>query len=222
MKHAAAHILDALQGASLAKEFLSEQMSQNLINPLFDIRVTNIYGQSVGTAGAESISSGARLPLTEKILLGLQQGELLSVVSADRVELEITETLLHNDERQALEALQALRQMGFSVWLDDFGTGHSSLNHLKTFLGEGIKIDRSYISNLAGSESDRRMVSALLGLAHAFSVQVIAEGIDNQSSLEFLRAHGCRIGQGMMLGEPMSKLDLIDFLKNIGESSQTL
>jgi len=139
-----------------------------------------------------------------------------------RIKLEITETFLHNDERQALEALQALRQMGFSVWLDDFGTGYSSLNHLKTFPVEGIKIDQSFISNLAGSEDDRRMVSALLGLAHAFSVQVIAEGIDNQSSLEFLRAHGCRIGQGMMLGEPMSKLDLIDFLKNSGESSQTL
>lgn len=129
-----------------------------------------------------------------------------------RVKLEITETFLHTDERQALEALQALRQMGFSVWLDDFGTGYSSLNHLKTFPVEGIKIDQSFISNLAGSESDRRMVSALLGLAHAFSVQVIAEGIDNQTSLEFLRAHGCRIGQGMMLGKPMSEADLANFL----------
>lgn len=130
------------------------------------------------------------------------------------VKLEITETFLHTDECQALEALQALRQMGFSVWLDDFGTGYSSLNHLKTFPVEGIKIDQSFVSNLAGSESDRRMVSALLGLAHAFSVQVIAEGIDNQLSLEFLRAHGCRLGQGMMLGKPMSESDLIQFLAN--------
>lgn len=136
-----------------------------------------------------------------------------------RVKLEITETFLHNDERQALEALQVLRQMGFSVWLDDFGTGYSSLNHLKTFPVEGIKIDQNFISNLAGSESDRRMVSALLGLAHAFSVQVIAEGIDNQPSLEFLRAHGCPIGQGMMLGEPMSAPDLIEFLAKEGRQT---
>jgi diguanylate cyclase (GGDEF)-like protein len=129
-----------------------------------------------------------------------------------RVKLEITETFLHTDERQALEALQALRQMGFGVWLDDFGTGYSSLNHLKTFPVEGIKIDQSFISNLAGSANDRRMVSALLGLAHAFSVHVIAEGIDNQQSLEFLRTQGCRIGQGMMLGKPMSDQDLINFI----------
>lgn len=140
-----------------------------------------------------------------------------------RIKLEITETFLHSDERQALEALQALRQMGFSVWLDDFGTGYSSLNHLKTFPVEGIKIDQSFVSNLASSESDRRMVSALLGLAHAFSVQVIAEGIDNQPSLEFLRAHGCRIGQGMMLAEPLSKSDLVDFLKSgIQTATQSL
>ena len=130
-----------------------------------------------------------------------------------RVKMEITETFLHTDERQALEALQALRQMGFSVWLDDFGTGYSSLNHLKSFPVEGIKIDQSFVSNLADSASDRRMVSALLGLAHAFSINVIAEGIDNQASLEYLRAHGCRIGQGMMLGAPMSENDLVEFLQ---------
>ncbi len=125
-----------------------------------------------------------------------------------RIKLEITETFLHSDERQALETLQSLRSMGFAVWLDDFGTGYSSLNHLKTFPVEGIKIDQSFISNLPNSSNDQRMVSALLGLAHAFSVYVIAEGIDNQRSLEFLRAHGCRMGQGMLLGEPMTEAEL--------------
>ncbi len=152
-----------------------------------------------------SASNLIRKQFTSSIQASIQKKEYV----VDRIKLEITETFLHSDENQAREALQALRHMGFSVWLDEFCTGYSSLNHLKTFPVEGIKIDQSFVSNLAGSPNDRKMVSALLGLAHAFSVEVIAEGIDNERSLEFLRAHGCRIGQGMLLGKPMTADELL-------------
>lgn len=129
-----------------------------------------------------------------------------------RIKLEITETFLHSDDDQVLGTMKTLKGMGFQIWLDDFGTGYSSLRHLKDFPIDGIKIDQTFISNLMESDNDRNMVSALMALAEAFSAEVVAEGIDRQDSLETLRKWGVKYGQGMVIGEPISPLRLVQIL----------
>lgn len=131
---------------------------------------------------------------------------------ASRIKLEITETFLHSDDDQVLRTIKKLRFMGFQIWLDDFGTGFSSLRHLKDFPIDGIKIDQTFISNITECDNDRNMVSALMALAEAFSAEVVAEGIDRKDSLEILRKWGVKYGQGMIIGEPVSPLRLVQLL----------
>lgn len=129
-----------------------------------------------------------------------------------RIKLEITETFLHSDDDQVLGTIKKLRDMGFQIWLDDFGTGYSSLRHLKDFPIDGIKIDQTFISGITESDNDKNMVSALIALAEAFSAEVVAEGIDRKESLETLRKWGVKYGQGMIIGEPVSPLRLVQLL----------
>lgn len=134
---------------------------------------------------------------------------------ARNIKLEITETFLHNDDDQVRETMKALRGMGFHIWLDDFGTGYSSLRHLKDFPVDGIKIDQIFIANLMESDNDRNMVTALISLAEAFSVEVVAEGIDREDSLAMLKKWGVKYGQGMVIGKPINAPKLIHSLGEI-------
>ena len=134
---------------------------------------------------------------------------------AQNIKLEITETFLHSDDDQVLETMEALRNMGFHIWLDDFGTGYSSLSHLKNFPVNGIKIDQIFIANLMESDDDRNMVTALISLAKAFSVEVVAEGINNEDSLSMLKQWGVQYGQGMVICKPINGPELIQSLSEI-------
>ena len=131
---------------------------------------------------------------------------------AARIKLEITETFLHSDDEQARTSMDELRGMGFEIWLDDFGTGYSSLRHLKEFPVNGFKIDKSFISSLMESVSNRKMVTAMLALADAFNVGLVAEGIDQAETREFLQELGAVYGQGMLLGDPLNRRILFDAL----------
>ncbi len=131
---------------------------------------------------------------------------------ARRIKLEITETFLHSDDDQVRGTMKKLRDMGFRIWLDDFGTGYSSLRHLKDFPVDGIKIDQIFIANLMESDNDRNMVTALIALARAFSVEVVAEGIDRQDNWDTLREWGVEYGQGMLIAEPINALKLVQKL----------
>ncbi len=147
-----------------------------------------------------SASNLMRKQFTSAIAKIIKHREVL----AQRIKLEITETFLHSDDNQAHRSMQHLGEMGFEIWLDDFGTGYSSLRHLKEFPVDGFKIDKSFIESLADSPLNLKMVNALTGLAEAFSVAIVAEGIDRQDSLDLLRELGIKLGQGMLLGTPVS------------------
>ena len=134
---------------------------------------------------------------------------------ARNIKLEITETFLHNDDDQVRETMKTLQGMGFNIWLDDFGTGYSSLRHLKDFPVDGIKIDQIFIGNLMESDNDRNMVTALISLSKAFSVEVVAEGIDNENSLAMLKKWGVKYGQGMVIGKPISAPKFINNLSEV-------
>lgn len=133
-------------------------------------------------------------------------------IDAHWLELEITETSVMEEPEHALGTLKQLYGMGIRLAVDDFGTGYSSLSYLKKFPLDVLKIDRSFVSELADDEDDAAIVDSIIAMAHRLNLKVIAEGIENQGQLEFLRKHECDIGQGFYYSKPMPPERLADVL----------
>lgn len=120
--------------------------------------------------------------------------------------LEITESLLMNNQSSVEEMLKKLHAMGFRFAIDDFGTGYSSLAYLKRFPIRTLKIDRSFIKNNMQPD-DVAIVKAILMLAHAMNMNVVAEGVETDEQLAFLRQYGCEYGQGYYFDKPLTKTE---------------
>lgn len=119
------------------------------------------------------------------------------------VEVEVTETALMDNVQHAQQTLQKLREMGINVAIDDFGTGYSSLSHLKYFVIDKLKIDRSFIRDVTRDNRDAAVVGATIAMAKLLNASVVAEGVETQEQLEFLRKRQCDIAQGFLLSEPL-------------------
>ncbi|MFG1431679.1 EAL domain-containing protein [Xanthobacter sp. V2C-8] len=120
-----------------------------------------------------------------------------------RIELEITETALLQDFETARRTMSALREAGMRMSLDDFGTGFSSLRHLQELPLDKIKIDRSFTCRLLEDAHCRKIVSSMLGLASALGLATVAEGVERAEEAEWLRTHGCTLGQGYHFARPL-------------------
>ena len=118
------------------------------------------------------------------------------------LELEVTETLLLQDEHM-VNAIPLLKKMGVTLSIDDFGTGYSSLIYLRRLPVEKLKIDQSFIRGLPESQDDAIIAGAIIDLGHALGHTVIAEGVESEEQLIYLRDHGCDEGQGYLFGRPM-------------------
>ena len=136
-----------------------------------------------------------------------------SGLDAKYLELEITESLIMHDVDQAVATMQALRKLGVQLAIDDFGTGYSSLNALKTFPVARLKIDKSFISNLASNESDKAVAGAVISLGQKLNLKVIAEGVETAEQVEFLRANNCDEIQGYFFSKPIASAALAGLLK---------
>ncbi|WP_439859723.1 sensor domain-containing protein [Pseudomonas sp. MBLB4136] len=119
------------------------------------------------------------------------------------LELELTESILMQDVTGALGTLADLKRLGLCLAIDDFGTGYSSLNYLKQFPIDVLKIDRSFVDGLPDGEQDGQIACAIIAMAHSLNLAVIAEGVETQEQLDFLREHECDEVQGYLLGRPM-------------------
>lgn len=117
--------------------------------------------------------------------------------------LELTETALMSDVEMATETLHQLRELGVHVAVDDFGTGWSSLQYLKRFPVEMLKIDRSFVDGIGRSPEDSTIVSAVVSLAHALGLQAIAEGVETDEQRHWLHELGCDLGQGYLWSRPL-------------------
>jgi EAL domain-containing protein (putative c-di-GMP-specific phosphodiesterase class I) len=106
------------------------------------------------------------------------------------------------DVERADLTLEALRQRGIRLLMDDFGTGHSSLSNLHRLPLHAVKIDRSFVAGLPGQTQARGIVSAIIAMAHQLGLQAIAEGVETEEQLAVLRAEGCDSAQGFLLGRP--------------------
>ena len=121
---------------------------------------------------------------------------------ADRLTLEITETLLMRDPEGSVRTLQRLKDIGVHVAVDDFGTGYSSLSYLKKFPIDELKIDKSFVDGVTHSTKDAAIVEATIHMAHNLGMQVVAEGAEERGQWDFLKASGCDHVQGYLVGKP--------------------
>jgi predicted signal transduction protein with EAL and GGDEF domain len=119
-----------------------------------------------------------------------------------RLELEITESVLIEDKRRVLEALQALGTMGVKIAMDDFGTGYASIAMLRFFSFHKLKLDKSFLRDLEADPGARAILEAMLGLGRGLGMAVLVEGVETASQLAWLRANGCDHGQGYLFGRP--------------------
>ncbi len=125
---------------------------------------------------------------------GLEPGDL---------ELELTESLIMDNLASAAEVLAGLEQLGIRIAIDDFGTGYSSLSYLKTFPIHCLKIDRSFIQDIPADENDTAIVRTIIALARSLGLTVVAEGVETEAQLDYLRTNQCDEGQGYLLSRPL-------------------
>jgi len=121
----------------------------------------------------------------------------------DRLELELTETLIAQDVEKVIVTLQRLRELGVTISIDDFGTGYSNLTYLKQFSVDALKIDRSFVSGMLTERGDSAIVHAAISLAHNLDLAVVAEGVETEAQRDFLRECDCDQMQGYLVSSPV-------------------
>ena len=135
-------------------------------------------------------------------------------VPAEYLRIEITEGAIMSDAGRALSVLTRLRALGVRISVDDFGTGYSSLAYLKRLPVDELKIDRSFVRNIATDEEDAAIVRSTIGLGHELGLTVVAEGVEDQASWDQLRQFDCDLAQGHFMARPLSASDLDHWLAN--------
>jgi diguanylate cyclase (GGDEF)-like protein/PAS domain S-box-containing protein len=174
----------------------------------------------------QACADAARWPRNVKVAINLsplqfRHGNLLvqvmdalktSGLSPQRLELEITETLLLEKSEHILATLHALRALGVRISMDDFGTGYSSLSYLRSFPFDKIKIDRSFVHDLEANMDSQAIVRAIVSLGASLGITITAEGVETESDLARLQLEGCNEGQGYLFSKARPAKDIFQFL----------
>ncbi len=137
----------------------------------------------------------------------------LTAVEPEYLEIELTESLLLQDQPNTLETLRALKGLGVRLAIDDFGTGYSALSYLQRFPIDTIKIDQSFTRNIVSNPESQAIVSAIIGMATALNLRVVAEGVESEEQLAFLRKEGCQECQGYYFGRPLPAEEAASFFE---------
>lgn len=160
---------------------------------------------SVNVSPVQALGGG----FVERVLATAQAAGL----PAARLELEITESVFLQESQTTLDALRALRAAGVRIALDDFGTGYSALAYLRRFPFDTLKIDRSFVRELATRGDARAIVKMILGLARTLGMHTVAEGVEEPAHAGVLQRYGCRTIQGYLVARPLPDDDVVDFLR---------
>ncbi len=111
------------------------------------------------------------------------------------------------------EALVAMSELGICISMDDFGTGYSSLSYLRNYPFNVLKIDRSFVSDITENLADSELINATIAMAHGLNLKVVAEGIETEEQLTYLKQLNCDYGQGYLFGKPMPAIKITELLK---------
>jgi len=134
-------------------------------------------------------------------------------LTASKLDLEVTESMVMYDVDSAVITLRTFSLMGARISIDDFGTGYSSLSYLKKLPIDSLKIDRSFVQDIPGDDDGTAIVSTIISMAKNLGIKVIAEGVETEEQLEFLREHGCDEAQGYLYTPPVSADKFTELLK---------
>ncbi|MCU1396529.1 MAG: sensor-containing diguanylate cyclase/phosphodiesterase [Ilumatobacteraceae bacterium] len=245
-------VLDLQSGAIVGMEALARwnHPRRGLLRPssfidlVDDAGLDTLLGDAVLVSACAALSEAKALGFDLELGINLSLGQLTTnglcahirdIITAygipmSRLVVEITEraTLLRHVPRGCPtpeETLDELHHAGVSLSLDDFGTGHSSLNHVRRFPLSSIKVDRAFVTAMALRREDHAVVEVVVGLARALGLSVVAEGVETAAQLEMLRALGCDRAQGYLLGEPMPAAAVGRWLRDrrrFGDAAATL
>jgi diguanylate cyclase (GGDEF)-like protein len=151
--------------------------------------------------------------MRQDVLLRLSQVVEEAHLPASLFELELTEGVLMQDVDGGRRSLQALKEFGFALAVDDFGTGYCSLSYLKRFPLDTLKIDRAFVNDISVDAEDAAIVRAIIGLGHNLSLKLVAEGVETLEQLQFLRAEGCDLIQGFLMSRAIPAAAFADLLR---------
>lgn len=201
-------------GAVSPAVFIPILESQGLIVTLGRWVIDNVCRQIAawqsGTVGAVEVSvnvSGHQL-IEGDLIADIAQSLAQAGVEAHWLEVELTEGSLMENTQHTIASLQRLRAMGVKISIDDFGTGYSSLAYLRRFPIDTLKIDIAFIREVTSNPQDAAITRTIIELAHSLKLRVVAEGVETQAQLEFLREAGCDQIQGYLFSRPLPMKDL--------------
>ena len=199
--------LDFAEAGDLTERLGEAVLSQSLAA----LTAWDAAGLSVPKVGVNFAMAQLRDPrLIEKIKWEVERHD----VEPSRVAIEVLETvLIKNDEDLMVRNLRGLASAGFQVELDDFGTGHASIQNLRRLMVHRIKIDRSFVQGIETSEEQRTLTSSMIAMARALGIRTLAEGVETTQAAETLRGLGCDHGQGFVIARPMSREETFDWLQ---------
>ena len=124
-------------------------------------------------------------------------------VKPQQLELEITETLMVDEQSKIASVFNKLSDLGVRLSIDDFGTGYSALGYLRRFSVDSLKIDRSFIADVCSNPQDASLARTIVDMGHNFDLEIIAEGVENEEQLAFLNRYHCDLAQGYYFSKPV-------------------
>jgi len=137
------------------------------------------------------------------------------------LELELTESMFISNTEAAINTMYRLKDLGVSLSIDDFGSGYSSLSYLKRFPVDYLKIDRSFIKDIENSNKDAAITNAITVLAHSLNMKIVAEGVESQGQLDYLKSQGCQELQGFLFSRPVPAQEISELLERVSASRQS-
>ncbi|MBO4416275.1 MAG: bifunctional diguanylate cyclase/phosphodiesterase [Lachnospiraceae bacterium] len=181
------------------------------------------FGDLLRRTGAEltlSLNASVRHLMRSDFLNEIRNLMEISGLTADRLEIEITESIMIDSYDKALHCLDELKNMGMQIAIDDFGTGYSSLSYLHGFPANLLKIDKSFIDKMNSSDSSRQYVASIISIGHIMGFDVISEGVEQPDQLNTLKEIGCDYIQGYIWGRPLSAEEAEELVENTASETE--
>jgi len=195
-------------------EFIPVAEDTGVINPLGEWVLRTACAEAAGWPGDFTVTVNVSpVQFKHENLVQTVVGALAaSGLPAKRLELEITESVLLGDDEKTLQMLHQLKKLGVRIAMDDFGTGYSSLNYLRRFPFDKVKIDRTFIKDIAEQDGSWSIVQAVVSIAKSRNIVTTAEGVETQEQLDLLRVLGCTEMQGYLFSRPKPAAEIMQLL----------